>query len=1025
MRLSPAVRISIGLVALTLSLLLLGQLIGLAPDRTRAILDSRKNLSEALAVQFSAAAQRGDLPLIKETLRSIVEMENDIKSAAIRNAEGDLLTEAGNHPAHWQPSPDGRSTTTNVQIPIFNDQKRWATVEVSFSPLWKNTIAHGFKNSYLSLILFVACTGFAGYFLLIKKALRELDPSSVIPGRVRAAFDVLKEGVLILDEKEQIVLANASFAERIHKPASELIGFKGSELGWKGYKGPQNLKQLPWMQVLENGKRVIGTRLLAEGFNGTTITFVVNAGPILDGKGKSRGVLVTLDDVTELEEKNVELNQIVKKLQLITEEVKVKNLELEFLASHDPLTLLLNRRAFNRTFKEVFTEAQHNGSELSCVMCDIDHFKLVNDRHGHAAGDKVIKMVAGLLRKNSRETDLVARYGGEEFCIVLPGIDIGQAADIADRIRRSINADSSSGVQVTMSFGVSSLQFKAPVPDELGNQADKALYIAKESGRNKVVCWGDDTISAVAEDDAETISLVNKEVNSPENQDQHLVGPIERKYEDPHGRDEVQRLTIRLQELEELAEKRSQQLKYYTAYDVLTGLPTKTLFYDRISQALTRGQRHDCIVAILAVSIETEQRNDEISDCTIGDQLFKEIGTRLVKTLRSMDTIAMLPSAASPTVSYLGLEEFGILLTDLDKIDVITWIVKRILRTLGKSFVIEGQKIHVATNIGISIYPYDGDSPEILEMNATAAKKYAKKHLGINRYYFHSKRINAVSIKQLQVENKLHQAVDNDEFILHYQPKVETATGNICGVEALIRWNDPETGLVLPDEFIPVAEYSGLIHPIGLWMLSRACRQIRAWHNMGMTNCGTIAVNFSTRQFRQYDIASHIKEILEESGVDPGYLMIEVTESAIMENMKISMKVLREIRELGAGISLEDFGIGHFSLGYLKNFPLTHIKIDRSLVTDITISAKDATLAKSIISMAHCLGLKVIAEGVEDEAQANLLYDFECDEMQGVLFSKPVSENEVTTLFRDGLKYRPIRTGAGNLPGIRSEEAMM
>ncbi len=491
MTIAPAVRISIGLVALTISLLLLGQLIGFAPDRAKAMLESRKSLSEALAVQFSTAASRGDFRVIREILQVMVERDNDIQSAAVRNSKGKLLAEAGEHLVHWQLPSDRRSTPTHVQIPIFSGQSHWVTVEIRFTPLWTNNRITNFKNSYLSLILFIGCTGFAGYFLLMKRTLRELDPSAVIPARVQAAFNVLKEGVLILDEKEQIVMANASFAKIAGKSVSKLIGFKGSELAWKGCKSPQEREQLPWMQVLHGKKSMLGSRLIMEKENSDPVNFVVNAEPVIDGKGKRRGVLVTFDDVTELEDMNLQLKETVNKLQLTTEEVQMKNLELEFLAAHDPMTRLLNRRALSEKFGKIFTMAQQHSSRLSCIMCDIDYFKRVNDRYGHAVGDKVIKMVADLLLKNSRDTDLVGRYGGEEFCIVLPNLDINAVTSIANRIRLAIKEDASSGVQVTMSFGIATLQQDVHTPDELINQADKALYIAKESGRNRVICWGD------------------------------------------------------------------------------------------------------------------------------------------------------------------------------------------------------------------------------------------------------------------------------------------------------------------------------------------------------------------------------------------------------------------------------------------------------------------------------------------------------------------------------------------------------
>ncbi len=981
MRITPAVRISLGLVSLTISLLLLGKLIGFAPDRTKSVIDSRTNLSEALAVQFSTAAQRGDFSLIRETLQSMVKRENDIKSAAMRNAKGDLIAEAGEHLVHWQPPPDGRSSPTHVQIPIFKDKNLWAMIEVSFTPLWVNNITTGFRNSYFSLILFVGCTGFAGYFLMMKRTLRELDPSAVVPGRVQAAFDVLKEGVLILDEKEQIVLANTSFAEILGTPPSKLIGFKGSELGWKDCNSLDFQKQLPWIQINNDKKSSVTARLILERRDKTAITFIVNAVPVLDGRGKPRGVLVTFDNITELEEKNEELSLTVNRLQTTTEEVQTKNMELEFLASHDPLTLLLNRRAFNRLLNKVFTEAQGNGKELSCIMCDIDHFKSVNDRYGHATGDKVIKMVAGVLQEKSRENDLAGRYGGEEFCIVLLNIDIKTATSIANRIRLAIQEDSSTGVQITMSFGISSLQQNPNEPAELINQADKALFIAKESGRNLIVCWGDD------------------EVSPPNLSPQALP-----QAESVGGQDEVQQLTIRLRELEVLAEKRSQELKHYTAYDVLTGLPNRTLFYDRVTQALARGRRFNNIIALLSVSVDAVQRINETLGHKMGDLLFQEISKRLAETLRDVDTVAKLPSSSLlPTVSRLGQEDFGILLTDLQEVNAITWIVQRIMKLFERSFHIDGTEVYTAANIGVSIYPHDGNSPAVLEKNAVAARNHARDQLGLNRYYFYSDNINQVSIKHTVIESKLHRAIKNDEFILHYQPKLNALTGSIIGVEALIRWDDPDTGLVPPYQFIPIAEHSGLIGTIGDWVLDTACKQARLWLDMGIENCN-VAVNFSAKQFRQKDLAAKVKEILKRYNLDPSHFTMEVTESLMMENMTTSIKVLREIRKLGASIALDDFGTGYSSLGYLKNFPLTHIKIDRSFMANVETNEKDATLIKSIIKMAHAMNLKVTAEGVETEGQVDLLKQFGCDELQGFLFSKPVPENKATPLLQNGRK---------------------
>lgn len=994
MRISPAIRISLGLVSLTISLLLLGKMIGLAPDRTRAVLESRMNLSESLAIQFSSVVQQGEVTLLDEILVSMVERNNEVTSAAVRLMDGQLLAEAGDHIAHWKPAEEGKSTTTHVQIPIFRGTQRWGTAEISFTPLWKSNMSSGFKNSYLSLILFVGFAGFAGYFLFIKRTLRELDPSTVVPGRVRAAFDVLEEGVLILDENELVVLANASFAEFTEKSPRELIGYKGSELGWKRDDPLGVLDEpLPWIQVLSGDESRLGVRLIMERGARAPITFVVNAAPVLDGKGNRRGVLVTFDNITELEEKNVELSQAVNKLQLTTEEVQAQNKELEFLANHDPLTQLFNRRAFNRDYSQVFHYAQKNRTNLSCIMCDIDHFKAVNDNYGHATGDKVIIMVANLLRKYFQEEDLLGRYGGEEFCIAMPNITLKQAAGIANRVRQAIKEDISTGVQISMSFGVASIKANSHEPDELVNQADKALYVAKESGRNCVVCWGNEEIEGFTSvtDGSESPASAEEQENKPADTEKAK-----------ESMEEMRRLAIRLKESEQLAEKRAQELKHHTAYDAFSGLPTRVLFYDRVSQALLRADRYHSFVVVLSISMDAVQRVNETLGYKEGDILFKEVANRLTEVVRAMDSVAQFTDISQPTVGRLGQEEIGILLTDLEDVHAITWIVKRILGSFSIPFKVAGNDIYATTNVGIAVSSHDGESSDELLRNATAAKSHARRKLGENKYYYYSKAINEVSLQHLNLEKQLNRAVENDEFQLYYQAKINSKTGEISGMEALIRWFHPENGLIPPDQFIPVAEYSGMIEVIGDWVMEAACKQLRLWCDIGFTTCN-VAVNVSNRQFRQNNLVARIRELLKQYSLPPELLTIEVTESSMMENIGNSLEILQELSQLGVSIALDDFGTGYSSLGYLKNFPVSHVKIDRSFVADIETNAKDAILVKSIINMAHGMGLKVTAEGVENEAQIERLLGYGCDELQGFYFSKGIPGKEATELLLRGI----------------------
>ncbi len=392
-----------------------------------------------------------------------------------------------------------------MHVPVFRKNENWATVEIRFAPLWTNNLAGGFTNSFVGLLAFIGLGGFLCYFFIIKRTMRELDPAAVIPERVQKAFDVMQDGVVILDEKEQIVMANTSFSDLFGKPPAAMIGLKGSELGWLDCQSPKQVSQLPWFKVLKDGQEHKGSSLSLINSLGRKIKLAVNAAMVTDNAGKCRGTLVTFDDITQLEEKNFELNDTVEKLQLANDEIQTKSQELETLANFDPLTLCLNRRSLALKFQALFSQAKAGGEPLSCLMVDIDFFKSVNDHHGHATGDQVIKAVADVLKTCTRDSDLVGRYGGEEFCVVLPQLYLDKAAEIAERIRQTIEKKSCSGVNITISLGVSCLESNTNKPDELINQADKALYAAKKSGRNRVVTWGKDfNPVAQVDDDAQT-----------------------------------------------------------------------------------------------------------------------------------------------------------------------------------------------------------------------------------------------------------------------------------------------------------------------------------------------------------------------------------------------------------------------------------------------------------------------------------------------------------------------------------------
>ncbi|MGH8605558.1 MAG: putative bifunctional diguanylate cyclase/phosphodiesterase, partial [Gammaproteobacteria bacterium] len=341
-----------------------------------------------------------------------------------------------------------------------------------------------------------------------------------------------------------------------------------------------------------------------------------------------------------------------------------------------------------------------------------------------------------------------------------------------------------------------------------------------------------------------------------------------------------------------------------------------------------------------------------------------------------------------PTLSRSRANEFGILLTQLDHTDSVTWVVKRILDKLSEPVSLSDDPLYLTTSIGISVYPQDGETPEALIANAQAARERATGMGGRTRYQFFSRESNERAWNRMLMENQLRRAIDNDELELHYQPKVHIATRNITGFEALVRWDHPERGLLSPDEFIPLAENTGLIAALGKWVLHTACRQAKEWliHFPDLR----VAVNLSAVQFDQANICQEVQEILEATGLDPRHLELEITESAIMRDADKAALTLRDLAKLGVKITIDDFGTGYSSLSYLRAFPVDSFKIDRSFLKDLLTDVRAKALYTAIAAMAKSLGLQVVAEGVETQEQLDFVRQVQCDEVQGYLIGKPI-----------------------------------
>ncbi len=441
------------------------------------------------------------------------------------------------------------------------------------------------------------------------------------------------------------------------------------------------------------------------------------------------------------------------------------------------------------------------------------------------------------------------------------------------------------------------------------------------------------------------------------------------------------------------------RLNYLAYYDDLTGLPNSTLFHDRLSQVLSLAKRDGHQIAVLFFNLDRLKLINDSLGRHIGDLLLRAVGERLTHNLRESDSVAHVDEEApSETVARFGGDEFIVLLPRIAKTEDAAIIARRILDMMSQPIPAENRELVISSSIGISVYPADGDSPEALVRNASAAM-YRIKEEGGNNFRFYSSDINAKALERLTMATHLRQALEQGQFLLYYQPQVDLKTGQINGVEALMRWQSPDLGMVSPAQFIPLAEEIGLIVPMGEWLLQTAFAQNKAWQDAGLPPI-TMAVNLSARQFQEKGLVEAVEQAIVETGIDPRFVELELTES-IMQNAEKAIVILNKFRTMGVKISIDDFGTGYSSLSYLKRFPINKLKIDQSFVRESSSNPDDAAIVSAIITLAHTLKLEVIAEGVETEAQCEFLRTQHCDEIQGYLFSKPLPADEVIILLAE------------------------
>ncbi|HEB66993.1 MAG TPA: EAL domain-containing protein, partial [Gammaproteobacteria bacterium] len=428
-----------------------------------------------------------------------------------------------------------------------------------------------------------------------------------------------------------------------------------------------------------------------------------------------------------------------------------------------------------------------------------------------------------------------------------------------------------------------------------------------------------------------------------------------------------------------------ERLQHMAHHDALTDLPNRNLFLDRLQQALIRARHHDRLVAVMFMDLDRFKNINDTLGHNTGDQLLLQLSERLKHSVRDGDTIARF-----------GGDEFAILLDDVDNENSIAAVAQKLLQTLSEPFHVNSHELFITASIGIAIFPHDGDDPDTLLRNADVAM-YRAKELGKNNYQFYSDDMSARNFERLTLENHLRHALARQQFVLYYQPQVDARLDRIVGVEALLRWQHPELGLVSPSNFIALLEETGLIEDVGKWVLETACRQSKNWHDAGFDDL-QMSVNISSRQFNNTEFIDVLHDTLDRTGVNPECLELELTESMLMRQASSVVTALKSLNELGVRFAIDDFGTGYSSLSYLRRFPIETIKIDRSFIRDITDDPDDAAITRAIVVMARNLSLKVIAEGVETEKQLAFLEENDCHLIQGFYYSPPVPVAEMTAL---------------------------
>lgn len=1006
LRRSHAVKLATSLAMLVLCMLFLADLLSLRGNPFAERQSARKVVAESLAVQLSTMIGLADKRAVQHALVEFVRRSDDVLAASLSDSTGQVLALDGD--AELLRPHDSRSSATHMVVPIFDGDTTWGHVRVSYEPI--NRLAD--DAAYFG---FLVVGAFVMFSVFLRRALLQIDPSQAVPGRVNSAFNLFTEGVVILDSNLLVMLGNQAAARMVGLPPEQLIGKQLDD--WPWMKG--QAWQSPWKTAFNTGMGVSDQNLYLNGRDGQRL-IVVSCTLVGDEDPSRSGVMVTLNDMSAMQKKNRELSVTLHQLKKTQEHISEKNRELEALAWLDPLTGLLNRRKLMESFQSLVNGAAESGKPLICVMLDIDFFKAINDNYGHAAGDEVICAVAGQLKLVGEGKDIAGRYGGEEFVLVLPDTTMERGAEMAEALRLAIERladDVTVPVpRITASLGLSELTGEDLTEDTVNallERADRALYAAKESGRNRVVVHEPDTLamlaaSKAAHDERQKDKPAHKRVAESDVLAEHSSSAEASSLTDQADtamEDSVE-LAREADAVQAIVHRHKEEVAMLKSHDQMTRLPRRQLFMHAVENELMRAERMDRSLGIVSIEVKELQRLASSLGHHQCEAMIKEVLNRVQDELRASDVVTRINEAHS--ISHLADNEYGILLSDLKEPDEALPIITRLRRVLTDPVEVDGENIYPGFNIGVALYPDCGDMAHELLESAIGARLVAASLPEKVAYHFASADMEKMSREYLQLESDLYQAVAEQQFEVHFQPKFDLATRTIGSVEALVRWHHPTRGNVSPVEFIPIAETNGLIGQVFHQVLDASLAQLREWDRLGLDKIN-VSVNLSASQLRDAELVSDVLMALKRADLAPTRLEIELTETSIIQSPQRARIALGQLHDAGVSISMDDFGTGYTSLGLLAELPLDSVKIDRSFIVAMQSSERSRAIVESVINMAHTLRLLVVAEGVETNEQLTTLDALGCNEVQGYLISRPLAGSDITQLLEREARHHSQR----------------